>query len=233
MRKYILVLFVTALFLRGIVTAATIMPDPPRLPMELSGTVTIGGVAAPVGTVIQANGSGVGTGIPGNPLTLDRLGVFGGGTWDPKLIVQGTPVAVGQTAVADGTQLSFTVNGEPAQVRYSGRTLWTTTIEFFSGSAERVDINLEIVAPVPPVREDVIAPEPEPEPTPDPIPDPVIVVPTPTPEPTPAPTPAPISAPGLPVVPEIEWGPNMEILSIRFWDYPNNQWVTITMSDYR
>ncbi|MBI4303658.1 MAG: hypothetical protein HY665_04915 [Chloroflexi bacterium] len=79
----------------------------PELPHAFFGTVTINGAPAPVGTRIEARGTGVLTGIVGNPVTTTQLGLYGGvATFDPKLVVQGT--------IVQGASLSFFVNGNAA-----------------------------------------------------------------------------------------------------------------------
>jgi len=77
----------------------------PTLPHAFYGTVQINGSPAPVGTSVKVVGEGVQTGIGTNPITTTVEGEYGGGTdpMVPKLVVQGS--------VADGTTVTFYVNG--------------------------------------------------------------------------------------------------------------------------
>ena len=72
----------------------------PTMPHAFYGTLTIGGSAAPVGTVVTAKVGGVQCGS----ITTTVAGQYGGsGAYDPKLTVSGE--------IATGATISFFVNG--------------------------------------------------------------------------------------------------------------------------
>jgi len=77
----------------------------PSLPHAFYGTVDINGSAAPVGTSVKVVGEGVQTNVGTNPIETTVAGEYGGGAdpMVPKLVVQGS--------VADGTTVTFYVNG--------------------------------------------------------------------------------------------------------------------------
>jgi hypothetical protein len=77
----------------------------PALPHAFYGAVEINGSPAPVGTEVEVVGEGVQTGVGTNPIVTTVEGEYGGGAdpMAPKLVVQGT--------VADGTIVTFYVNG--------------------------------------------------------------------------------------------------------------------------
>jgi len=89
-------------------TAPAYAQSIPPLPHAFYGTVTINGSPAPEKTtVVEARGTGVRTGIQGNPITTTVVGYYGSS--DPlgsKLVVQGD--------IAEGTVISFYVNGVAA-----------------------------------------------------------------------------------------------------------------------
>ena len=108
----------------------------PALPHAFYGNVTINGSAAPVGTLVEARGEGVLTGIEDNPVVTTVAGIYGtSNPFEHRLIVQGN--------ILDGATLSFYVNGVP-----TGQTaVW------HSGELTRLDIALSIAAPPPPTIE--------------------------------------------------------------------------------
>ena len=77
----------------------------PSLPHAFYGAVDINGSPAPVGTLVKVMGEGVQTGVGTNPIATSVEGEYGGGAnpLEPKLVVQGS--------VADGTTVTFYVNG--------------------------------------------------------------------------------------------------------------------------
>jgi hypothetical protein len=77
----------------------------PTLPHAFYGEVEINGSPAPVGTEVEVRGEGVQTGVGTNPIEVIVEGEYGGGAdpMVPKLVVQGS--------VADGTTVTFYVNG--------------------------------------------------------------------------------------------------------------------------
>jgi len=114
------------------------LADVPALPHAFYGTVLINGEDARVGTQVEARGTGVITGIEGNPITVTEAGKYGGpGGLDPKLVVQGdieeeatvtltfyvNDVSTGQTAEWHSGEvtelpLSVTIAAPPAPPRY-------------------------------------------------------------------------------------------------------------------
>jgi PKD repeat protein len=101
----------------------------PQLPEEFYGNVTIGGVNAPQGTVINATISGV----PVGSLVTTVAGKYGGpGAFDPRLAVTGSDTDVGLTII-------FWINGVQAQ----------QTAVYTPGATMVLDLNSVIVpAPV-------------------------------------------------------------------------------------
>jgi len=102
--------------------------DTPSLPHAFYGNVTINGSPASAGTEVEARGTGVTTGITGNPITTSAVGEYGGpGALDQKLIVQGD--------IEDEATITFYVNGES-----TGQTA-----EWHSG--ETTQLNLTVIMP--------------------------------------------------------------------------------------
>ncbi|GEM_PF-2054792 len=104
----------------------------PALPNAFFGTVAINGSPAPLGTRVEATGAGVVAGIQ-NPLITNVIGSYGS---DLKLIAQGN--------IAQGTALTFLVNGNPA----------AQTAQWQSGQVTRLDLSVTTAAPPP------VAPQP-------------------------------------------------------------------------
>jgi hypothetical protein len=97
----------------------------PPLPAAFYGALTINGQPAPAGTVIEARGTSIQTGIQGNPLVTSQVGAYGSSDrFGPKLVVQGDIVA--------GTVISFYINGAAA----------TQTAAWGAGSV--IQLNLSI-----------------------------------------------------------------------------------------
>jgi hypothetical protein len=137
----------------------------PLFPNAFYGEVTIGGVPAPVGTLIEARGEHIVTpppdpvtGLTGNPVWTTEVGKYGGG--DNPLVVQGTEDLI------NGETIEFYINNVKAG----------QTAEFQSGEVTQLELT---VASAPPVT-------PTPSPTPNVTP---TVIPGGTPTPTPTPTP--------------------------------------------
>jgi len=107
----------------------------PVLPHAFYGSVFINGPAAPVGTTVEARGTGVRTGIEGNPIIVTEAGQYGGpGGLDPKLVVQGD--------IPSGATITFYVNGVEAEGQ-------TATFEAGGGPTKH-DLSVTIAAPPPP-----------------------------------------------------------------------------------
>lgn len=98
---------------------ATIFPfnppgcvDMPRIPHTFGGCVLFAGIPAPARTVIEVRG----TNVNPNTLILDGSGCFGLGSFDKKLVAQGTPTIGGMVNIPEGTNLYFFANGKPMAV---------------------------------------------------------------------------------------------------------------------
>jgi len=99
----------------------------PAVPHAFYGSVLINGNPAPVGTQIEARGTGVLTGVEGNPIVTTEVGKYGSeDPLGPKLVVQGD--------IADGTTIEFYVNGHKAD----------QTAEWHSMAIEELDLTATI-----------------------------------------------------------------------------------------
>jgi len=109
-----------------------VLPPVP-VPHAFYGTVEVNGDPAPVGTEVEARGDGVLTGVGGNPVVITIDGKYGSldDPFEPKLIVQGD--------IADGTTLTFYVNGVS-----TGRTA-----EWHSGEVTEIDLTATVEGPPP------------------------------------------------------------------------------------
>ena len=118
----------------------------PVLPHAFYGSVTIDGTAAPIRAVVEARGTGVSTGIEGNPIPVTEAGKYGGPAgFDPKLVVQGD--------ITDGTNLTFYVNNVTAQcydVQAGGE--WLDSYPFKSGDVTVLNLK---VGEAPPIKPDI------------------------------------------------------------------------------
>jgi len=102
----------------------------PPLPHAFYGSVTIDGSPAPVGTEVEARGTGVSTGIADNPTITTVSGVYGtSNPFEHRLIVQGD--------IDDGATLTFYVNGVS-----TGQTA-----EWHSGETTELGLSVTIRAP--------------------------------------------------------------------------------------
>ena len=76
----------------------------PPLPNAFYGSLTVNGKAAVVGTEVEARGTGVTTGVDGNPVTVTTAGIYGtSSAFEPRLIVQGD--------IDEGATITFYVDG--------------------------------------------------------------------------------------------------------------------------
>jgi len=116
----------------------------PLMPHAFYGSVTINGTPAATGTVVEARGEGVLTGIEDNPITVTEAGKYGGqGGLDPKLVVQGNITA--------GTSLTFYVNNVTAQcydVQAGGE--WLDSYPFKSGDITVLNLKVGVAPPIEP-----------------------------------------------------------------------------------
>ena len=141
MRK--LAIFLGVACLLGL-SAVPVYAQPPALPHAFYGSVTINNSPAPVGTQVEARGTGVETGIAGNPVTTTASGIYGTtNPFEPRLVVQGD--------ITEGTTLTFYVNGYSTGQTHS----WH--------SGEVTELNLSVTTPEPP------PPTTSPTPPPPPI----------------------------------------------------------------
>jgi len=130
MRKAIVFILLAFLLALG---ATPAYADDPTVPHAFYGNLTINDSAAPVATSVEARGTGVTTGITGNPITTTQAGKYGGaGALDQKLVVQGD--------IADGAAITFYVNGVPA----------SPTAAWHSGEITSLHLSVTIAAPAPP-----------------------------------------------------------------------------------
>lgn len=156
----------------------------PALPHAFYGKVTVNGSPAPVGTKVEARGEGVLTGVNNNPIVTAVAGSYGSSNpLEPKLIVQGN--------LADGTILTFYVNGIP-----TGQTAaWH--------SGEVTEVNITVIAQAPPPGGTPPPPtETPPPPAETPPPPGTVVTPPPPPTETPLPKPAAFSLSSLNISPK-------------------------------
>jgi len=111
------------------------LADVPALPHAFYGAVEIKNNPAPIGTIVEAIGTGVKTGIAGNPITVTEAGKYGGpGGLDPKLVVQGD--------IEEGAPITFYVNDVS-----TGQTA-----EWHSGEVTELPLSVTIAAPPAPPR---------------------------------------------------------------------------------
>ena len=105
----------------------------PPLPHSFYGTLTVNSSPAPIGTRVEARGTGVTTGT-GNPLTTTEVGKYGSATspW-LDLIVQGF--------ITDGATLTFYVNGVAA----------AQTAAWHSGETTQLNLTVTITTAPPTV----------------------------------------------------------------------------------
>ncbi len=117
----------------------------PPMPHAFYGSVTINGTPAANGTVVEARGEGVLTGIEGNPITVTEAGKYGGPDGSDPLVVQGD--------ITDGTSLTFYVNNVTAQcydVQAGGE--WLDSYPFKSGNVTILNLK---VGESPPIEPDI------------------------------------------------------------------------------
>lgn len=109
----------------------------PVLPQAFYGYLTINGHPAPAGAIVEARGTGVRTGIQGNPIITTAPGVYG--SFDglgEKLLVQGN--------IADEAVLHFFVNNvetDQTAVFQSG----AVTQLYLSVAMTTADVNIRVV----------------------------------------------------------------------------------------
>jgi hypothetical protein len=142
-----------------VLLAHPVAAQPKLPPHAFFGTVTIDGRPAPVGTSVEARGADVRTGIPGNPLETKFAGYYGGPTiLEEKLIVQGP--------ADDGGELTFFIDGQPAEVAEPGGE-WRENYPFHSLGLTPLNLRRGGSSPSPSLSEIMERPTPVP-PTPGP-----------------------------------------------------------------
>jgi len=99
--KKLAIFIVLALLLAVCITPVYAQPP---LPHAFYGSVTINNSLAPVGTRVEARGTGVELGVAGNPIITTVRGIYGtANPFEPRLIVQGD--------IEEGATITFYVNG--------------------------------------------------------------------------------------------------------------------------
>jgi len=104
--------------------------QPPALPHAFFGTLEVNGAPAPAGTKVEARGTGVRTGLLGNPIITTEKGKYGGASlYEAKLVVQGSMEA--------GDPIEFFVNGTRAECAVPNGT-WQSSYPFRSGDVTQL-----------------------------------------------------------------------------------------------
>jgi len=99
-----LIIFIVLALLLSLGATPVFANGIPALPHAFYGSVTINGNPAPVGTEVEAKGTGVLTGIADNPTITTVSGIYGtANPFQHRLIVQGN--------IDEGATLTFYVNG--------------------------------------------------------------------------------------------------------------------------
>ena len=106
--------------------------QPPALPHMFYGSLSIGGQATPLGTVVEARGTNVATGITGNPISTTVVGQYSSAS-EPRLYVQGSNIK-------NGDIIEFYVNGAKANETY----------QFQSGAITKLNLTIASAPPPPP-----------------------------------------------------------------------------------
>ena len=127
------------LLIIGMALAATFAMTPvyaqvPVIPQAFYGTIEMDGQPAPVGTIVEARGANVKTGITANPLTTTEVGKYSGPSGnDIKLAVQGN--------ITNGSPIEFYVNGIKAECAVPGGA-WQSSYPFQSEAV--TELNLRV-----------------------------------------------------------------------------------------
>jgi hypothetical protein len=101
--RAVIVVFVIGLLL-SLSAGEAFAFESPKIPHAFYGDILIDGSSAPIGTKVEVKGTGVRTGIAGNPLYTTEEGKYGDpGDVGAKLIAQGS-------TIEDGTILTFIIN---------------------------------------------------------------------------------------------------------------------------
>jgi PKD repeat protein len=105
----------------------------PVVPMNLHGNVYVGNppTAAPIGTTIEARGTGVMQVQGVNPVTITVAGVYGDDPKNDALGVEGN-------GIPEGAPIQFYVDGSLAQCYYNG--VWQNSFPFQSATIQSLDL---------------------------------------------------------------------------------------------
>lgn len=105
------------------------------LPHAFYGTLTVDGAPSPVGLHVEARGSGVRTGVDGNPTTTVSPGVYGtSNAYEPRLVVQGE--------IEEGTKLDFYVSVDGST--WVEAETSPADVEWHSGEVTKVDLSARL-----------------------------------------------------------------------------------------
>jgi hypothetical protein len=106
-----------------------------ELPHAFYGTLTVDGAPSPVGLHVEARGSGVRTGVDGNPTTTASPGVYGtSNAYEPRLVVQGD--------IEEGTELDFYVSVDGSTWVKADSS--PADVEWHSGEVTKVDLSARL-----------------------------------------------------------------------------------------
>lgn len=123
MARSLLICILAGVALAGIIGSAA--ASIPLLPCEISGTVTINGVPAPIGAIVIA----IVDGEEVARITVSEPGKIGGpGPFDERLVFQGNDDQI-------GSEISFLIHGYPAD----------ETVLFKSGEGFRIPITQSVL----------------------------------------------------------------------------------------
>jgi len=101
--RVIIAVFIGVLIISSLI-GVVLAFEVPKLPHAFYGDLIIDGSPAPAGMKVEVNGTGVMTGISGNPIYTNEIGKYGdAGHLGVKLLAQGD-------TIEDGTTLTFYVN---------------------------------------------------------------------------------------------------------------------------
>lgn len=106
-----------------------------ELPHAFYGTLTVDGAPAPIGLQVEARGSGVRTGVDGNPTTTVSPGVYGTlNAYEPRLVVQGD--------IDDGARLDFYVSVDGST--WVEAETSPADVEWHSGEVTKVNLSARL-----------------------------------------------------------------------------------------
>ena len=134
LNRHRVALLIVGAILVAAFAAAPVYAQVPVIPQAFYGTIEINGQPAPVGTVVEARGPNVKTGIRANPLTTTEAGKYSGPSGnDIKLAVQGN--------ITNGTPIEFYVNGVKAECAAPGGP-WQSSYPFQSEAVTELSLRV-------------------------------------------------------------------------------------------